>query len=985
MNGTSKPAVSLDRLHQFAAYLEQNIAFGHSDPAMQRQMEAELRGNSQRLPRADIWRIMQRLLAGSPHTINQAELEALDALQGPKDLYSTLRSIVLATHQKTGALTGRVGVHTRISAETDANAATNTEALMRVLAHVQPGNRMIVMDTVKANADEGQLRAPDIFEAQAYGQLRNGLIENHAWNLQRLVRAIRDRGYQDRTILMIRLDGPDSGANVNPFNPTSLQKYQLAIAKLIRYLETVLPLTPFKLVLGNEPDLPQERQWSDSNVDARLFTLNQFAPATGTFMKRIARQRPDVTFLCPALSANLKHDNLGYYTAFFGEERLENLIPAMHGYAADVATLPAGQKNLLEQQAEALRVLGKFRHVSGTEIGSGNPFGDTENLSEKGRFDEVVAWLLLSRDHRAPPGQDNHWNFQINPAADDPMARHLGDVINRSKNRVLRNIRERNGAGLQIMRAQPVDRPAYGVEYLGHNTPTTTIAGQTNAVNIAIRNTSYRTWAAGGPYPVRMGYHWYLPDGREVAPTLWDDNRTHLPYDIPPGESASLNCNLSIPRAPGVYDVRWDLVEEQRTWFAWQGVSTLNVRVTVKKEEEDGGSTTPPTGLRVSASHNNQQQGEENLLQAIDNNPYTRWSTRQPQQPGMWFQIDLGEVRTIRQVRLNNDPSPRDYPRGYAVKLSVDRQNWTTVAENPLNDQPLNVSFSPRQARYIHIDQTGQDSVFWWSIHEIDIASEIKLTASASHNNVLVGPDNVAQALDGRPDTRWSSRAVQQPGMWFELDLNQTRTVSGLTLDSSRSSQDYPRGYVVRISTDRQQWEEVARRDQNDQGLNVSFNPRPARYIRVEQTGSADRWWWSINEVVVKSSEVAPSPTASASHNNVSVGADNVSQAFDGRPDTRWSSRAVQQPGMWFEIDLNQTRTVSGLTLDTTQSSQDYPRGYVVRISTNRQQWEEVARRDQNDRALDVSFNPRPARYIRIEQTGSSDQWWWSINEVRVK
>src|SRR6185295_9889999 len=133
MSSPPKPVVSLDRLHDFAAYLEQNIVFGQSDPAMQQQMEAALRANPQRLSRADIWRIMQRMLAGSPHAINQPELESLDVLQGPKDLYGILRAIVLATHQKTGALTGRVGAHNRISAETEANAATNIEALLRVL------------------------------------------------------------------------------------------------------------------------------------------------------------------------------------------------------------------------------------------------------------------------------------------------------------------------------------------------------------------------------------------------------------------------------------------------------------------------------------------------------------------------------------------------------------------------------------------------------------------------------------------------------------------------------------------------------------------------------------------------------------------------------------------------------------------------------------------------------------------------------------
>jgi hypothetical protein len=34
---------------------------------------------------------------------------------------------------------------------------------------------------------------------------------------------------------------------------------------------------------------------------------------------------------------------------------------------------------------------------------------------------------------------------------------------------------------------------------------------------------------------------------------------------------------------------------------------------------------------------------------------------------------------------------------------------------------------------------------------------------------------------------------------------------------------------------------------------------------------------------------------------------------------------------------------------------------------------------------LAVNFSPRPARYIRIEQTGSSDRWWWSIHGITIK
>jgi hypothetical protein len=951
----------------------------------------------------DIWRISQQLVAGSSFALNQQEIEALAALQPQKDLYGLLSSFVMATHQRTGALTGCVGVHVRIAAETDANASTNIEAVMKILQHLQPGNRMIIMDTVKAIADEAKLRAPDIFETNVYGQHRNGLVDNHAWNLQRLVRAIRDRGYQDRVILMIRLDGPDGGANVNPFNPASIRKYELAIAKLIRYLEVILPTVPFKISLGNEPDLPKERQWSDTSLDPRTYILEHLAAATGTFMKRIARQRPDVTFLCPALSANLKNEQLAYYGKFFGQDRPENLVPALHGYAADVATLPSGQRNLLEHQAELLRALGKFRHVSGTEIGSGNPFGDTENLSEKARFDDVVAWLLLSTEHRTSPGQDNNWNFRIDPRVDDPTARYLADVINRSKKRVLRNIRERGGAGLQIIRDQPVELAAYAVEYADHNVPKITLAGHTNAVQITVRNTSYRTWPADGPHPVRIGYHWYTRSGDEVPAALWDDRRTNLPYHILPGDSVTLNCEMGVPRAPGVYEMRWDMVEEMRTWFAWQGVPTLDVEIAVRKEQVDQPAEPPeapelpgelkppeaeipetPGRLSLKSSHANRQQGIDNLQQAIDGNPYTRWSTQQPQRPGMWLQIDLGEVRTVSQVRLDNEQSPADYPRGYVVKVSQNGRDWTTVAQNPLNDRPLNVTFSPREVRLIYIEQTGSDPGYWWSIHSIEVSSEVKMSAQASHNNIWVGADNLAQALDGRPETRWSSRSLQAPGMWFELDLHETRTVSGLALDTAGSPDDYPRGYVVRLSTDGEGWVEVARQAQNNRALEVRFSPRAARYIRVEQTGRASDWWWSIHGVTVSSDPFTPSPTARASHNNVQAGADNLAQALDGRPETRWSSRSLQEPGMWFELDLHETRTVSGLALDTTSSPADYPRGYVVRLSTDGEGWVEVARQAQNNRALEVSFSPQAARYIRIEQTGRASDWWWSIHGVTI-
>ena len=58
---------------------------------------------------------------------------------------------------------------------------------------------------------------------------------------------------------------------------------------------------------------------------------------------------------------------------------------------------------------------------------------------------------------------------------------------------------------------------------------------------------------------------------------------------------------------------------------------------------------------------------------------------------------------------------------------------------------------------------------------------------------------------------------------------------------------------------------------------------------------------------------------------------------------------------------------------DNTPSPDDYPRGYRVKVSTDRTHWTEVAANPNNSAPLDVTFAPRGVRYIRVEQTGSSD------------
>jgi len=318
-----------------------------------------------------------------------------------------------------------------------------------------------------------------------------------------------------------------------------------------------------------------------------------------------------------------------------------------------------------------------------------------------------------------------------------------------------------------------------------------------------------------------------------------------------PDHTAVVYITLDAPQVDGNYLLKWDMVEEFVTWFAWRNVPTLDIPVEVTPDRVP--PEPPPAGqLKASASHNNIQQGYDNLQQALDSNPYTRWSSVHQQRPGMWFQVDLGQEQTVSQIQLTNANSPQDYPRGYIMKVSRNGQTWETIAENSNNNQPVSVVFTPRPVRFFRVEQTGSSDQWWWSIHTINIAGEARVTGRASHNNVLVGADNVLQAFDGKADTRWSTRTLQQPGQWFEIDLNTIRTVKRLILDNQNSPADYPRGYIVRLSENQQNWVEVGRNPQNSGSLDISFTPRPARFIRIEQTGSADRWWWSIHRVGIE-------------------------------------------------------------------------------------------------------------------------------------
>ena len=106
-------------------------------------------------------------------------------------------------------------------------------------------------------------------------------------------------------------------------------------------------------------------------------------------------------------------------------------------------------------------------------------------------------------------------------------------------------------------------------------------------------------------------------------------------------------------------------------------------------------------------------------------------------------------------------------------------------------------------------------------------------------------------ATDSNPGTRWTTGQDQTENQWIEIDLSATSTFSTVELDSEGSSMDFPRLYTVELSANGGNWTTVANGAGSDATTTINFSEQEARFVRIEQSGFSDRYWWSIHEIIL--------------------------------------------------------------------------------------------------------------------------------------
>ncbi|MEV0616484.1 discoidin domain-containing protein [Nonomuraea sp. NPDC050404] len=240
---------------------------------------------------------------------------------------------------------------------------------------------------------------------------------------------------------------------------------------------------------------------------------------------------------------------------------------------------------------------------------------------------------------------------------------------------------------------------------------------------------------------------------------------------------------------------------------------------------------------------------------ALDGDDTTRWTTNAPQNGTEWLRVDLGAVSRFNRVTVNHTAfAAGDYPRGLLVEVSTNGTTWSGVhtGAGSGTNTVTTATFTPVTARHVRVKQTGSAGD-WWSVGEFNVFNDAasfnrtQWTVSASQ-----GVD-VPLMLDGDVTTRWKSGADQVPGMWVQLDLGARMTINNVTLDTAKnaaSEGDYPRGHTVELSDNGSAWTQVAAGVGTVKATNISFPAARGRYVRVNQTGTGDKWW-SIGELSV--------------------------------------------------------------------------------------------------------------------------------------
>ena len=223
----------------------------------------------------------------------------------------------------------------------------------------------------------------------------------------------------------------------------------------------------------------------------------------------------------------------------------------------------------------------------------------------------------------------------------------------------------------------------------------------------------------------------------------------------------------------------------------------------------------------------------------------------------------------------------RNYPAGVMVAMGTNDDQWiadiATYVRNSFGNAGTFVTAEQvAEARKTSARKTP------WTFTELDpivpklLSNTAAWKVTASHN-----PETAANAIATTPG-RWDTGVPQQPGMWFQIELPEAAMVAELQFDSTVAGRPMfamppargtgpapapaargrgrggflqttgPIAYTVQVSMDGSTWSAPLAEGAGAVSTLVKFTPTRAKFIRINQTGSAqNNEGWSIQQIRV--------------------------------------------------------------------------------------------------------------------------------------
>ena len=236
------------------------------------------------------------------------------------------------------------------------------------------------------------------------------------------------------------------------------------------------------------------------------------------------------------------------------------------------------------------------------------------------------------------------------------------------------------------------------------------------------------------------------------------------------------------------------------------------------------------------------------------------WRSEKGQEPGQWFQVDMGTKHAFTRVQVDTGAQVWDFPRGYALYVSNDGMNWGSPIAQGKNDQSiLRISFPVQNARYLKLVDTAK-TWRYWVIGNFEVFAPFGTPVNRIPTPAGEKPlDPHGWRPSGMPATwtdlhvplrplqsEWSraaSNRTAQPGDYYQIDLSEPQTFHKIVCNVGRFMSDFPRGYEVYVSIDGIDWGKPVATGRGAPLMTIAFAPTTARYIRIVETRTGTSQW----------------------------------------------------------------------------------------------------------------------------------------------